>query len=451
MPKSSKISITLLSIIFLLLLLVLSEGYLFAMPRVQRRVLPNRLVLLVVEDHSLPLVTLRLLIDGGSRLDPSGKWGLANLTAKGLLLGTSTQSVTTFREALDFMGASLSASINRDTTVLGLRVLKKDLDRGIDLLMEAITQPIFPEEEIQREVEKTIAAIQSAEEQPGVVARKAFRKTLFSGNPYGHPLEGTKESLPEITRKEIFQFHRTYHHPNNAILAVVGDITSEEVEAKLTPRLSQWPPAEIPQESFTATFAKEAETLMINRNITQANIVFGHKGISRGNPDYYALSVMNYIFGGGGFGSWLFENIRVKRGLAYSVTSYFEPTKYPGSFQIVFQTQNASAREAISVIRDLMDRIRNERVSQEELERAKKYLIGSFPFRLDTQSKLARFITQIEYYGLGLDYPERYPSLINAVSREEVRRVAKSYLHPEKAILVVVANLKEAGMNGPTR
>ncbi len=451
MPKSAKISINLLSIIFSLLLLVLSEGYLFAMPRAQRRVLPNRLVLLVVEDHSLPLVTLRLLIDGGSRIDPPGKWGLANLTAKGLLLGTSTHSVTAFREALDFMGASLSASSNRDTTVLGLRVLKKDLDRGFDLLMEAITQPIFPEEEIQREVEKTVAAIQSAEERPGVVARKAFRKTLFSGNPYGHPMEGTKESLPEITRKEILQFHRTYHHPNNAILAVVGDITSEEVEAKLTPRLSQWPPAEIPQESFTVTFAKGAKTLMINRNITQANIVFGHKGISRGNPDYYALSVMNYIFGGGGFGSRLFEDIRVKRGLAYSVTSYFEPTKYPGSFQIVLQTQNASAREAVSVMRNQMNRIRNERVSQEELKRAKKYLIGSFPFRLDTQSKLARFITQIEYHGLGLDYPDRYPSLINAVGREEVGRVAKSYLHPEKAILVVVANLKEAGMDGPTR
>ncbi len=231
----------------------------------------------------------------------------------------------------------------------------------------------------------------------------------------------------------------------------MGDITSEEVEAKLAPRLSQWPPAEIPQERFTATFAKGAETLMINRNITQANIVFGHKGISRGNPDYYALSVMNYIFGGGGFGSRLFEDIRVKRGLAYSVTSYFEPTKYPGSFQIVLQTQNASAREAVSVMRDQMNRIRNERVSQEELERAKKYLIGSFPFRLDTQSKLARFMTQIEYHGLGLDYPDRYPSLINAVGREEVLRVARSYLHPEKAILVVVANLQEAGMDGPTR
>jgi len=349
-------------------------------------------------------------------MDPSGKWGLANLTAKGLLLGTPTHSVTAFREALDFMGASLTASTNRDTTVLGLRVLKNDLDIGFDLLMEAITQPIFPEEEIQREVEKTLAAIQSAEERPGVAARKAFYEGLFSEK-----------------------------------LAVVGDITQEKVRTRLIPLLSPWPMADIPKEHFTATFTEGPETVMINRNITQANIVFGHKGISRKNQDYYTLSVMNYILGGGGFGSRLFEEIRVKRGLAYSVTSYFEPQRYPGSFQIVLQTKNASAREAVSVLRDQMNRIRNKLISQEELERAKKYLVGSFPFRLDTQAKLANFLLQVEYYGLGLDYPERYATLIKAVTREDVLRVAKSYLHPANAILVIVANLREAGMDEPTK
>jgi len=384
-------------------------------------------------------------------MDPSGKWGLANLTAKGLLLGTPTHSVTAFREALDFMGASLTASTNRDTTVLGLRVLKNDLDIGFDLLMEAITQPIFPEEEIQREVEKTLAAIQSAEERPGVAARKAFYEGLFSENPYGHPVEGTKESLPRLTRDAILDFHNRYYHPNNAMLAVVGDITQEKVRTRLIPLLSPWPMADIPKEHFTATFTEGPETVMINRNITQANIVFGHKGISRKNQDYYTLSVMNYILGGGGFGSRLFEEIRVKRGLAYSVTSYFEPQRYPGSFQIVLQTKNASAREAVSVLRDQMNRIRNKLISQEELERAKKYLVGSFPFRLDTQAKLANFLLQVEYYGLGLDYPERYATLIKAVTREDVLRVAKSYLHPANAILVIVANLREAGMDEPTK
>jgi zinc protease len=140
------------------------------------------------------------------------------------------------------------------------------------------------------------------------------------------------------------------------------------------------------------------------------------------------------------------EEIRNKRGLAYSVASFFDPGKYPGSFQILLQTKNASAKEAIFLSRQQMERIRQELVSEKELEGAQKYLVGSFPMRLDTQGKLANFLTQVEYYGLGLDYPQKYPNLIRAVTREEVLRVAKTYLQPEKYILVIVANLKEAEM-----
>ena len=155
---------------------------------------------------------------------------------------------------------------------------------------------------------------------------------------------------------------------------------------------------------------------------------------------------MNYIFGGGGFASRLTEEIRNKRGLAYDVQSFFDPGKYPGSFQVVLQTKNGSAREAISLSIQQMERIRKEPVSAKELEGARKYLIGSFPMRFDNQTKLANFLSQVEYYGLGLDYPDRYPSLIKAVTVEEVLRVAKTYLHPENYLLVIVANLKEAGM-----
>ncbi|NIO06318.1 MAG: hypothetical protein GTN74_17440, partial [Proteobacteria bacterium] len=240
-PKNQKASITLLLLLLFSLLFQLRGAAVLAMPRVERIVLPNQLVLLVAEEHSVPLVTLHLLIDSGSRRDTPGKEGLAYLTAKGLLLGTSTYSVTAFREALDFMGASLTSWAGQDNTTLGLRVLKKDLNKGFDLFMEALVQATFPQEEIQRQVEETLAAIQSAEDRPGEIARKAFQRTLFPDNPYGHPVEGTRESLPRITPEAVVQFHNTYYHANNAILAVVGDITIEEVRAKLIPRLSQWP------------------------------------------------------------------------------------------------------------------------------------------------------------------------------------------------------------------
>jgi zinc protease len=159
-------------------------------------------------------------------------------------------------------------------------------------------------------------------------------------------------------------------------------------------------------------FAKGPKTVRIDRSLTQANIILGQAGVSRDNPDYYALTVMNYILGGGGFSSRLVQEIRNKRGLAYSVDSFFDPGKYPGSFQIVLQTKNSSAKEAISLVREQMKRIQKELVSEKELEGARKYLVGSFPMRLDTQRKLANFLIQVEYYGLGMDYPARYPGLI---------------------------------------
>jgi zinc protease len=344
------------------------------------------------------------------------------------------------------MGASLNSSSGRDYATLTLRVLKKDMEKGLDLFMEVLTQPIFPEEEVKREVEKTLAAIQSEEDQPDEVAEKAFLKTLFLNSPYGHPVEGTRESVPKITRESIVRFYRSYYHPNNAILTVIGDMTKEELKGKLISRLEKWPMGEIPKLPFLSKFETEQKTVQINRPITQANILLGHAGVSRGNPDFYAITVMNYILGGGGFTSRLMGEIRNKRGLAYSVGSFFDPGKYPGSFQIVLQTKNASAREAIVLSIQEMERIQNELVSEKELQGAKKYLIGSFPMRFDTQGKLANFLTQVEYYGLGLDYPEKYPSLIQSITREEVLRVAKKYLHPKKYVLVIVANLKEAGM-----
>ncbi len=422
------------------------ETNLYAMPPVQRMTLSNHLVLLASEEHSLPFVTLQLLVDSGSRKDPSGEEGLAYLTAKGLLHGTSKRTINQINEELDFLGASLSASSGRDYATFSLRVLKKDLDKGFDLFMEVLTQPIFPEEEIKREIEKTLAAIQSEEDQPEEVAEKAFLKALFLNGPYGHPVEGTKESVPKLNREEIIRFYRSYYHPNNAILTIVGDITDKEIKSRLIPRLEKWSTGEISKVPFVTTFEKEQKTVKINRPITQANIILGNAGVSRENPDFYALTVMNYILGGGGFASRLMEVIRNKRGLAYSVASFFDPGKYPGSFQIILQTKNASAREAISLALQQMERIQKDLVSEKELEAANKYLIGSFPMRLDTQGKLANFLSQVEYYGLGLDYPEKYPSLIRSVTREDILRVAKKYLHPKRYVLVIVANLKEAGL-----
>jgi len=416
------------------------------MPPVQKTVLSNRFVLLHSENHSLPFVTLQLLIDAGSGKDPSGMEGLSHLTGRGILLGTSGHTAAALSEELDFLGASLDSSSGRDYATLSLRVLSKDLDQGFALFMEALAKPTFPEKELKQEVEKTLALIQSQEEQPGEVAEKEFLKTLFLSGPYRHPTIGTKDSLPGLTRDAVLNFYKTYYHPNNCILAAVGDITAEGIKTKLIPLLERLPVGDIPKVPVKTVFSKGPVTIKIDRKITQANIILGNRGINREDPDYYALTVMNYILGGGGFASRLLEEVRDKRGLAYSVASFFDPGKYPGSFQTVLQTKNSSAREAISLILQQIKRIKEELVSDKELEGAKKYFIGSFPLRIDTQDKLVNVLIQEEYYGLGLDYPEKYPLLIKSVTREDVLRVAKTYLHPENYILVVVGDLKEADM-----
>ena len=446
MPHAAKLGSTLLCCLSVLCSPGLLQRTALAMSPVQRLILPNQLVLLVSEEHSLPFVTLQVLIEAGSWRDPPGEEGLASLTAKGLLLGTSTRTATAMQEELDFMGASLSAAARKDYTTLNLQVLKKDLDRGLELLMEVLMQPSFPDDEIQREVEKTLATLQAEEDQPEEVAEKAFQHALFPANPYGHPVDGTPESLAKLTRTAVERFYQRYYHPNDVILAVVGDSTADELRTKLSARLSAWPMGEIPAATVDPGFASGPQTITIDRDLAQAHLILGHIGISRQNPDFEALSVMNYLLGGGGFASRLMQEIRDKRGLAYSVASFFEADKYPGSFQIVLQTKNASAQEAMALALQQMERLRSVLVSEPELAAAKKALIGSFPRRLATQAQLVSFFTRAEYYGLGLDYPAKYPALITAVTSQDVQRVAQTYLHPQHTIRVIVANLHAAGM-----
>ncbi len=430
----------------IILLIIVGAGPLSAMPPVQRNVLPNGLVLLFSQERSLPVVTFNLLIQGGARRDPAGQEGLASLAARALLFGTRKQSMAAVNEKLDFMGASLSADASMDYAVVSFRVLKKDLAEGFRLFTEVLTEPAYPEDEVKKEVGRTLAAIKASEDEPGHVAEKAFMKALFGKGPYAFPVIGTKESVERLTNLKLRDFYGTYYHPNNAILVIVGDVGEDQLKSVILPQLEQWGMTPVPESKVEANYERGMKRVTIDRPLTQANLILGHEGITRDNPDFYAVTVMNYILGGGGLTSRLMEEIRDKRGLAYSVYSFFDAGKYQGSFQIVLQTKNASARESIELAVEQMSRVRTQLISDKELESAKKYLIGSFPLRFTTQDRIAGFWMQVEYQGLGLEYAERYPKLIQAVTAQDVLRVARTYLHPDRYILIAVANLKEAGL-----
>jgi len=426
-----------------LLVAILSSSPCRALPPVERFVLPNQLVVLVAEEHSLPFVTFELLIDAGAWRDPSRKEGLASLTAESILLGTKNRSASEINEILDHMGTTLTGSCNWDYASISFRSLKKELDRGFAILMEAVTEPAFPDSEVQRRKQNTLGAIQSAKDNPMDTAQKEFRKLLFVNSPYDHPVEGTEESVPRLTREDMMEFYGTFYQPGISILAVTGDITMDEVKERIVPKLNLWKGGKAVETKAVTKFPENPKKSLIDRPITQANIVLGHGGIERSNPDYYALSVMNRILGGSGLSSRVGEAVRVKRGLAYAVYTNFHAPRFPGSFQLVLQTRNGSAGEAIGLGIKEMERIQQEMVSDQELETAKKYLIGSYPLRLNTQASLAAFLSQVEYHGLEMDYLERYPSLIRAVTREDVLRVARQYLHPDKYILAIVGNQQE--------
>jgi len=412
----------------------------------ERRVLDNGMVLLVKENHALPVVMVNMIIKAGAIIEPPEKAGLAHLTAGLLTKGAGGMSATEISEATDFVGGSLSAGGGEDYATAGFTVLKKDADTGFTLLSKVLIAPAFDQAEVDRLKKSVKAGIIRQEQEPGAVAGKAFEKAVFGEkHPYGRPTEGTVETLDAITRDDIVGFHKAYYAPNNAIIAVVGDITADEAKALIDKNFAGWGHKEVPEPVFPPTpTPKGIERIDIDRDITQANILMGHVGVRREDPDYYSLYVMNYILGGGGFVSRIMDKIRDDMGLAYSAYSYFMPSKYGGSFQVGMETKNKTARQAVDEALKIMGKIREETVTDAELKDAKDYITGSFPRRQDTNAKIAELLTQVEYYNLGLDYFDMYEREINKVTKDDVLRVAKKYLHPDNLYIVVVANQKEA-------
>ncbi|HXQ24695.1 MAG TPA: pitrilysin family protein [Candidatus Acidoferrales bacterium] len=413
-------------------------------PAADRRTLPNGALLIVSEQHALPMVVVQMIIDAGARRDPHGQEGLAALTADLLTEGTKTRSATQISAAADFIGASLGSSADTDYASLSLTVLGKDLDTGLTLLTDILLHPSFPDAEVKRRREAALANMKANEDDPGNVAQRVFVHSLFGDEPYGHLAIGTPPTVPGLTRKDLVAFYERYYRPEHSIITVVGDVTAADIEQRLQNGLKDWSPANVPAFAYPSIGAPHPVTLTVQKPISQANIILGQRGVARDNPDYYALTIMNYVLGGGGFSSRLLDNIRTKAGLAYSVGSFFSVNKSPGSFQVVMQTKNESANDAIQRACDEIARIRTEPISDDELKEAKLYLTGSFPLRLDTNAKIAGFLAQVEFFNLGADYADTYAQRINAVTKEDVLRAAQQYLQPEQLELVVVANLEQA-------
>lgn len=418
---------------------------------IKKKTLPDGLTVLHAERHNLPIVMLTLLIKASPLNEPADKAGIAYLTVKMLTEGTRKRKASEISEEIEFIGASIDSSTGSDYTIVSLSVLKKDVEKGFDIFSDVLLNPSFSEEDINRKKEIIKGSLRQSEEDPSFVASKAFIKEVFDDHPYGRLVNGSAESIDNIKRDDIVKFYHDHYSPDNAILAVVGDLTADELNLLIERYLGQWKARHRTQNTENITQIgknhKGKKVVIIDKDITQANIIFGHLGIERNNPDYYAVSVMNYILGGGGFASRLMKVVRDERGLTYSIYSSFSGNKDPGQFEVEVQTKNESAGIVIKEILRQINKIRTDFVTEQELKDAKAYLTGSFPRRLETSRRVADFLAAAQFYNLGDDYIEKYPDYINGVTKEDVWRVAKRYLDPENYVLVVVGNQKKIDLS----
>jgi zinc protease len=410
-----------------------------------RFVMPNGLTVLVIEEHSLPIVQIHALVRVGSAQDPPEKAGLANFVVSLLDEGTTSRTAGQIAEQIEFVGGSLQTRASEDFTMVSARVLRKDMDLGFELLADVLQHPAFAEAELERVRAQLLGQIQSEKDDPGQVAAKTFRQLVFEGHPYRWPVNGTEETLPHITRHDLQAFHAREYLPNQTILAVVGDLNADQVRTELTKHVGGWkrgPAATRPARPVHPI--EKPVVRLIEKDLSQATIMLGHGSISRTNPDYYAFTVMNYILGAGGFSSRLMDSIRDNQGLAYSVVSMLDANLTAGAFFVNLQTRNEAANQALNGVLNELKGMRDGTVTDQELNDAKAYLMGSFPLRLDTTAKLAEILGLVEFFGLGLDYFTQYPRWIERVTKEDVQRVAKQYLHPDRYALVLVGNLAKA-------
>lgn len=405
----------------------------------------NGMTVVVLEQHFLPIVELHALIKVGSSQDPPEKAGVANLVASLLDEGTTSRSSKQLAEQIDFVGGSLGAQASEDFTTASTRILRKDIDLGFTLLADILQHPSFPKQEFERVRSQILGEIANDNDDPGHVAMKAFNQLVFHNHPYRWPVHGTEETLNKVTLADIQSFYSKEYLPNQVLLTIVGDVTVEQATSLVQIHFGSWKKGPAPSRPARKPPSIDKKAVQfIEKDLTQSTIMLGHAGISRTNPDFYAVTVMNHVLGAGGFSSRLMDSIRDKQGLAYGITSHYDARAMPGSFWISLQTRTETTNQAITSVLAEMKAIREAPVSDQELAEAKSFLMGSFPLRMDSTAKLAQILGQVEFFGLGFDYFSQYPKWIDRVTKEDVQRVAKQYLNPQHYALVVVGNVTKA-------
>lgn len=403
-----------------------------------RRVVAGDLEAWLVEDHSNPMIAVSIAFLGGAALDPSGKEGLARMTASVLDEGAGDMDSQAFQLRLEELSITLQFDAGRDTFGGTLRTLTGNRDEAFALLKQALTAPRFDPEPVARMKSQLQALLRRQAENPGSIANKRFFSTVFPDHPYGRPVGGTEQSIAAITVDDMRTFVAERLTRDNLVIGVAGDITPDELSRLLTSTFAELPEKAAPNGVPNTEAEAEAAIVVVEQPARQSAIIFGQRGLKRDNPDYYAATVMNRILGGGGFTSRLYQEVRDKRGLAYSVRTSLVPLAHAGLIVGSAGTANERAGETIEVVRDQWRRMAEEGATAEEIADAKTYLVGSFPLRFTSNGSIAGILAAMQIYDLGIDYLDRRNALMEGVTLDDVNRVAEDVLDPSALTMIVV-------------
>jgi zinc protease len=410
----------------------------FATLNIQHWQAPSGAQVYFVENHDLPMLDAAVNFAAGSGFDDAAKPGVAELTNGLLDAGVEGLSEDDIGRKLADIGAQKGGHVDTDRSGVSLRTLSSEAERtaALDILARVLQHPLYPEEVLAREKTRTIAALKESETKPESIAGKAFNKAVFGAHPYGTILEVA--DVEKIQRADILNFYHAHYYSKAAIVALMGDVTRSQAEA-----IAQQLTGSLPQDGAGGRIAPvslqiQASEQRIPHPATQSHILIGAPGIARNDPDYFPLYVGNYILGGGGFVSRLMDEIREKRGMAYSVYSYFMPMQQPGAFQIGLQTKKEQAADALKLARATLREFVDKGVTQKELKAAKDNIIGGFPLRIDSNKKILDYLSVIGFYGLPLTYLDDFVAKVDKVTAAQIHDAFKRRVHPEAMATVIV-------------
>ena len=405
---------------------------------VERVVSPGGIEAWLVQDHLNPIIDLEVNFNGGASQDPVNRSGLSNMTAALLDEGAGPLKSQAFQGKLEDLAIEMGFESGKDSFRIHLKTLSTNRDAAVDMLHLALTQPRFDADAIDRIRAQILDAMAQSRQEPGSIAARQWFKTVYPNHPYGRESDGDAAAVKAITKTDLKAYVAKNLTRDTMTIGVAGDISADDLGPLLDRVFAGLPAHRQGMEAAEISATRDGSTKVIPLPIPQSIAIFGQPGLKRDDPDWYAALVMNYILGGGSFSSWLTEEVREKRGLAYSVYSRLEPLRHSGLLVGSVATRNEKLAQSLDIIKEQWSRMRDQGPTEQEIEDAKTFLTGSFPLQLDSTAQVASLMVQLQLDHLGIDYLDHRSAYIRAVSRDDIRWVAQRLLDPAALTIVVV-------------